>query len=102
MLAREDKVDLESPKTDEYRRLIEAVRSNNGTYKFCSSSLPRERPDLSKLVLSQTLFSFLVAVALIPSFVQSTFIQPFHSIALNHWLGRAAFDQSLHNIALNP
>ena len=59
------------------------VRLNNGTYKFFSSSLPRERVDLSKLVLSLTLFSFLVAKALIPSFVQSTFVQSFHSIALN-------------------
>ena len=84
MLTREDEVVLESPKTDEYRSSVVGVRSNNGTYKFCSSSLLRERPDLSKLVLSHTLFSFFVAEALIPSFVQSTFIQSFHSIALNH------------------
>lgn len=51
---------LQIPKTDECRRLIVGLRSNSGAYKYCSSSLPRERPDLSKLVLSQTLFSFLL------------------------------------------
>ena len=68
------------------------VHLDNGTYKVCTSSLPFERPELSKLVLSQTLFSFLVAEVSIPSFAQSAFIQPFHNIALNPRLGNTIFD----------
>ena len=83
MLTREDEVNLESPKTDEYRRFVVGVRSNNGTYRFCSSSLPRETRPLQAYIIVDPLL-FPCCKALIPSFVQSTFIQPFHIIALNH------------------
>ena len=105
--------------TEVYRRFIVAVRSNNGTYKLCSSSLPKGRPDLSKLGLSRTIFAFLVAEALLfllsnqRSFNLSTALpstidleeQPLISLyailpsILDYY--NTTLDQSFHRIAFN-